>query len=105
LIHAATHMRNGSTTAALRSLVRVRGIMVLLQEQLSLLDTMAPKDYMTIRSALGRGSGQESPGFRRLLQLPDEVWPSFEELLRAHDTTLRAVYEDPDAQPDLFALA
>jgi tryptophan 2,3-dioxygenase len=60
---------------------------------------------MTIRNALGRGSGQESPGFKRLLQIPDEIWPSFEELLRSRDTTLRALYEDPDARPDLFVLA
>jgi len=105
LLRAAALMRDGQPTRAVRSLGRVRGVMLLLHEQLSLLDTMAPRDYMTIRNALGRGSGQESPGFRRLLQLPDEVWPSFEELLRAHDSTLRAVYEDPDAQPDLFVLA
>jgi tryptophan 2,3-dioxygenase len=105
LQEAAAQMRDGQPTRALRSLSRVRGIMLLLHDQLSLLDTMAPRDYMTIRNALGRGSGQESPGFRRLLQLPDEIWPAFEELLRAHDTTLRAVYEDPDAQPDLFVVA
>ncbi len=105
LLHGASLMREGEPTRALRSLHRVRGIMTLLQDQLSLLDSMAPRDYMTIRNALGRGSGQESPGFKRLLQLPDEIWPSFEELLRAHDTTLRAVYEDPDAQPDFFVLA
>jgi tryptophan 2,3-dioxygenase len=105
LVHAAALMREGQPTSAVRSLHRVRGIMLLLHEQLSLLDSMAPKDYMTIRNALGRGSGQESPGFRRLLQLPDEVWPAFEELVRAHDTTLRAIYEAPDAQPDLFIVA
>ena len=54
-------------------------------DQLSLLDTMAPRDYMTIRNALGRGSGQESPGFRRMLQLPDEIWPAFEALLAARE--------------------
>jgi tryptophan 2,3-dioxygenase len=105
LLHAASLMREGQPTSAVRSLHRVKGIMLLLHEQLSLLDTMAPKDYMTIRNALGRGSGQESPGFKRLLQLPDEVWPAFEHLVRAHDTTLRAIYESPDAQPDLFVVA
>ena len=61
---------------------------------------------MTIRNALGRGSGQESPGFRRMLQLPDEIWPSFEALLAAHDITLRADLRAPRrATPELFVLA
>ncbi len=102
---AAALMRGGEAARALRSLWRVRGVMTLLQEQLSLLDTMSPTDYMPIRTGLGRGSGQESPGFRRLLALPDEVWPTFESLLAARSTTLRAIYESPDAQPELFALA
>ena len=97
LVHAALLMRQSQPSRALRSLHRVRGIMSLLQEQLSLLDTMAPNDYMTIRDSLGRGSGQESPGFKRLLQLPEEIWPSFEDLLRAYETMLRVIYENPDA--------
>ena len=31
---------------------------------------LSSADYMRIRAVLGRGSGQESPGFRRLLALP-----------------------------------
>jgi tryptophan 2,3-dioxygenase len=105
LVHAALLMRESQPSRAVRSLQRVRGIMSLLQEQLSLLDTMAPTDYMTIREALGRGSGQESPGFKRLLQLPDEIWPSFEEILKLRGTNLHDLYEHPDAKPDLFLLA
>jgi tryptophan 2,3-dioxygenase len=105
LVFAAEKMRSGETARVLRSLERVRGIQLLLQDQLALLDTMAPKDYMTIRNALGRGSGQESPGFKRLLQLPDEIWPSFEALLQQRSTTLRQIYEQPDAHPELFNLS
>src|SRR5437762_586269 len=81
LAQAAGHMRGREEARALRALDRVRRVQLLLEQQLGLLDTMAPRDYMTIRNALGRGSGQESPGFRRMLQLPDEVWPSFAGLL------------------------
>src|SRR5262249_33786501 len=81
VLFAAAELRAGHTARALRAMARVRGIQVLLMDQLALLDSMAPKDYMTIRNALGRGSGQESPGFRRMLQLPDEIWPAFEALL------------------------
>jgi tryptophan 2,3-dioxygenase len=97
-------LREDAIPRALRALARVHGIQLLLVEQLTLLDTMAPRDYMTIRNALGRGSGQESPGFRRMLQLPDELWPAMKELLAARQVTLRQIYEKPDAQPELFNL-
>jgi tryptophan 2,3-dioxygenase len=105
LVFAAGEMRGGGAARALRALDRVRRLQHLLIEQLALLDTMAPKDYMTIRNALGRGSGQESPGFRRMLQLPDEIWPSFTTLLAARGATLRQIYEQPDAYPELFNVA
>ena len=105
LLHAAERMRAGEVPPALRALARVKGMQVLLHDQLSLLDTMAPRDYMTIREALGRGSGQESPGFRRMCQLPEEIWPSFETLLAARKVTLRQIYEQPDTHAELFNLA
>jgi tryptophan 2,3-dioxygenase len=105
ILFAAKMLREGQAARALRALSRVRGVQILLMDQLQLLDTMAPRDYMTIRNALGRGSGQESPGFRRMLQLPDEIWPAFEALLGARAVTLRDVYEHPDEQPELFNVA
>lgn len=105
LTFAAERMKEGAVPRAMRALSRVRGIQVLLMDQLALLDTMAPRDYMTIRNALGRGSGQESPGFRRMLQLPEEVWPAFAQLLETRGVTLRQIYEAPDSQPELFNLA
>ncbi len=105
LTGVARALTGGEVPRAMRGLERVRRVQHLLLEQLGLLDTMAPKDYMTIRNALGRGSGQESPGFKRMLQLPVEIWPSFEKLLADRKVTLRQIYEHPDAQPELFNLA
>jgi tryptophan 2,3-dioxygenase len=105
ILFAAQGLASGEVPRALRSLARVKQIQVLLEQQLALLDTMAPKDYMTIRNALGRGSGQESPGFKRMLQIPDEVWPSFEALLAARQTQLRQIYEHPDTHAELFNVA
>lgn len=102
---AAVAMRAGETGRPVRLLGRVRQLMRLLHDQLALLDTMAPRDYMVIRTALGRGSGQESPGFRRLLALPGELWPDFLALLVTKDTSLRAIYEAPDAHEALFQVA
>jgi tryptophan 2,3-dioxygenase len=104
IVFMAEQLRAVAVARALRALARVRGIQQLLVEQLALLDTMAPRDYMTIRNALGRGSGQESPGFRRMLQLPDEIWPAVTELLAKQQVTLRQIYEQPDAHPELFNL-
>ena len=105
LLFAAARLREDKVPRALRAMARVRGIQQLLLDEMSLLDTMAPRDYMTIRNALGRGSGQESPGFRRMLQLPEEVFPAFEALLATRGVTLRQIYESPDDQPELFNVA
>ncbi|HZS38592.1 MAG TPA: tryptophan 2,3-dioxygenase family protein [Polyangia bacterium] len=105
LTFAAERMRADDVPRAMRALARVRAIQTLLADQLMLLDTMAPRDYMTIRNALGRGSGQESPGFKRMLQLPEEVWPAFEVVMEIHKVNLRSLYEFPDQHAELFNLA
>jgi tryptophan 2,3-dioxygenase len=90
-------------TSTLRRIGRIQRLVAV---QLDLLDTMSPKAYMTVRAGLGRGSGQESPGFRTLLRLPGEImWPAFEGVLERRGVTLRDIYEEPEAQHELFSLA
>jgi tryptophan 2,3-dioxygenase len=90
---------------AIASLHRVARIQGLLLEQMDLIDTMSPKSYMTVRMGLGRGSGQESPGFKTLLRLPGElIWPAFAKFLERRGATLRSIYEDPEASADLYQL-
>src|SRR4051794_34842530 len=61
---------------------RCRLIIDLLREQIIILETMAPADYHVIRTtSLGRGSGQESPGFGKLLDVGKRIWTPFTELL------------------------
>src|SRR5258708_27464311 len=87
------------------TLRRVAGVQRVLLQSVDLLDTMAPTDYMTIRTGLGRGSGQESPGFRTMLRLPGEVvWPAFAAFLERRGATLRQVYEHPHDHHALFQL-
>jgi tryptophan 2,3-dioxygenase len=91
---------------ALYTFVRVERLQRLLLTQLDLLDTMAPRDYMTIRTVLGNGSGQESPGFKALLRLPgDKVWPAFEALVARKAVPLRDLYEKHEQHPELYQLA
>lgn len=78
------------------ALHRIAGIQRILLGSVDLLDTMSPIDYMTIRTGLGRGSGQESPGFRTMLRLPGElVWPAVAAFLEKRGVTLRQIYEHP----------
>lgn len=81
---------------AITTLHRIAGIQRILLASVDLLDTMSPIDYMTIRTGLGRGSGQESPGFRTMLRLPGElVWPAVAASLAKAGVTLRQIYEHP----------
>ena len=85
---------------------RCRIILDLLREQIVILETMAPADYHVIRiSSLGRGSGQESPGFHKLLDVGKRLWPAFEELMRRHSLSLLDIQRVPRDHEDIFRLA
>ncbi|HTM19632.1 MAG TPA: tryptophan 2,3-dioxygenase family protein [Kofleriaceae bacterium] len=103
LHEAVDHLDHDRTCRATHILGRVARIMRLLVQQLDLLDTMAPNDYMTIRTGLGRGSGQESPGFKTLLRLPGElVWPAVRAFIDRRGVPLLTIYQDPHAHPELY---
>ncbi len=105
-LHAtARHIHDDHIARAMSGLVRVNRAQRLLAAQMELLDTMSPKAYMTVRTGLGQGSGQESPGFKTMLRLPGEImWPALAGLLERRSLTLRAIYEEPEAHQDVYAL-
>ena len=102
---AMRRMDAGEVAGATYTMRRVNEIQRLLVDQLRLLETMSPKDYMTVRAALARGSGQESPGFKALCRVPSVIWPHFAGLLERRHKTLREIHERPEANMDLFTLA
>jgi tryptophan 2,3-dioxygenase len=84
---------------------RNRLIVDLLREQIIILETMSPVDYHIIRtSSLGRGSGQESPGFNRLLGAGKRLWPPFKEMLERRSTTVLDLEREPRKDHDAFRL-
>src|SRR4051812_47937996 len=84
---------------------RCRLIIDLLREQILILETMAPADYHVIRTtSLGRGSGQESPGFARLLQAGRKLWPPFEKLMQRRGLTVLEVERTPRDHYEMFRL-
>ena len=95
----------GEVARAITTLRRVSTVQRVLLHSVDLLDTMAPTDYMTIRTGLGRGSGQESPGFRTMLRLPGElVWPAVTAFLAKSNVTLREIFDTPHTHHQLFQL-
>ena len=98
-------LRADDAARAMTTLERVARVQRVLLTSIDLLDTMAPTDYMMIRTGLGRGSGQESPGFRTMLRLPGEiVWPAFAAFLERRGVTLRQIYDQPHDHHQLFRL-
>ena len=102
---AVGHITADQPGAAANLLHRCRLIIDLLREQIVILETMAPADYHVIRLAsLGRGSGQESPGFAKLLEAGKRIWAPFAELIGRRGVSLLEIERAPRERPELFRL-
>lgn len=102
---AGASLDSGQVEMGAELLHRCRLILDLLREQIIILETMAPVDYHAIRTrSLGRGSGQESPGFNRLLDVGKRLSPRFERVLRDNGVSLIEIERDPRGHPALFRL-
>jgi tryptophan 2,3-dioxygenase len=75
-----------------------------LARQLEILEKMAPMEYVRIRRTLGRGSGQDSPGFNEMLKMGDLVWPHVVALFERRKARLVDVLHAPDLHHELHAL-
>lgn len=106
LMDADAAMAARDTLKALSLLRRVHIIQRLMTSQLDLIETMSPKDYQQIRLNLGNGSGQESPGFRVLLELPPHLWATYRtHYLDEGRRSVRDVYDTGYAHDDAYVLA
>src|SRR6266851_1334852 len=102
---AAEMIRDDQPHSAADLLNRCRMILDLLREQIIILETMAPVDYHVIRtSSLGKGSGQESPGFHKLLDAGKRLCPHFQALLGRRSVSLIELERNPHDHYDLFRL-
>lgn len=102
---AAGHLEKDEPELAADLLHRCRLIVDLLREQIIIMETMAPADYHVFRTtSLGRGSGQESPGFNRLLDVGQRIWPRFEALLGRRAVTVLEIERTPREHYGLFRL-
>ncbi|HLW01227.1 MAG TPA: tryptophan 2,3-dioxygenase family protein [Ktedonobacterales bacterium] len=100
-----TLMRSGDYLEAGRLLSRVVQIQKLFLPMMSILETMSPWDFLEIRAGFGSASGQESPGFRKLMRISPSLWKDFTQALEREDTTLEEVYVQRGRYVGLFGVA
>jgi tryptophan 2,3-dioxygenase len=93
-----------SPSDATRLLRRCAEIVKLLTEGVNVLTTMNVWDYHDIRLALGRGSGQESPGFNGILQAAPALEATYLRLLSRRGVTLYEVCTGRGAHAELLNL-
>lgn len=106
LLDADAAMAAGDALKALALFDRVHRTQRLMTAQLDLIETMSPKAYQQIRLNLGNGSGQESPGFRVLLEMPAEIWATYREhYLDGGKRSVRDVYDTGFAHDAAYMLA
>ncbi|AKU92163.1 tryptophan 2,3-dioxygenase family protein [Vulgatibacter incomptus] len=88
---------------AAHHLRRTAKIEKLLADQLAIMETMAPADYHKVRlQSLGRGSGQQSPGFNRMLTIGEPVWSAFEKARERAGVDLVTLFAKPRVHWDLW---
>ena len=91
----------GEAFAALHSLKRVKVVERLLVEQIEVLETMSPADFLAFRSELAPASGFQSVQFRELEFLSGLKNPAYLKRLEA-DTEERSRLERRLAEPTLW---
>jgi tryptophan 2,3-dioxygenase len=106
LVDIMEYMAEGHTNRVLTLFARCHQILSMMTSQLSLLETMSPKDYQGVRLQLGNGSGQESPGFRTLLKMPGDIWKLFQKTyLEDKGLTIEAIYDSQYDHGDAYMVA
>jgi len=106
LLDIDDYLQAQNTNRALTLFKRLHRILRLMTDQLTLLETMSPKEYQEIRLNLGQGSGQESPGFNTLLKMPRPLWRSFTSAyLEPEGKTVESIYDSGYAHDDAYMIA
>lgn len=106
LLDIDDHIQSGAAHRVVTLFRRVHLILRMMTDQLDLLETMSPKAYQQIRLQLGNGSGQESPGFRTILRMPQHLWKSFEaRYLTTPGRTVRDIYDHGYRHDDSYVVA
>jgi tryptophan 2,3-dioxygenase len=106
LLDIDDYLEQGASCRVMTLFGRCHRLVRLMIAQLDLLETMSPKEYQEIRLQLGNGSGQESPGFRVLVQMMPNIWRSYEtHYLQKRNLTVEKIYDSQYQHDDAYAIA
>jgi len=96
---ATSLIREADPASAVRLLARaVLGVQLVIQ-QLEMLRHLAPWDFQKVRSALGHGSGFDSPGWLAIRTVSPRLGEAFDELLKRRDVKLVELYRGDQEEP------
>jgi tryptophan 2,3-dioxygenase len=97
-------MNDGRYIRASQLLRRIGLTLGVLTDQLQILETLNPRDYHKIRLKLGRGSGQDSPGFNAMLRIGEPLWAAFSGVMTRERIELLTLHEAPEQRYEIFTL-
>lgn len=89
---------------AIEHLSRVDTQIKHLSEVFNMVKVISQKDYHTIRTSLGQGSGQDSPGFNQILKIGPTLWDPFERMMQENDLTVLELLKQGENHVLLFQL-
>ncbi len=92
-------------TEASQALERCCELAILCEQQLRLFETMQPAAYLEIRAGLGKGSGLDSPGFKRINEVAPQLGPRLRAALDRTGVDLLEIYRKPELNPALLKLS
>jgi len=105
IARAKIHIEKDEILEAHNMLRRVVSVVKLAKDSIHLLETMPNQDYHTIRLALGRGSGSESPGFNGILVDAPKLWRPFEAMMKRKGVSLDEIFAKPHTHVQEHMLA
>lgn len=104
LSHTMTLLEQDEIARAIASIERVRIVFKVLTDELEILETLTPRNYQVVRATLGKGSGQESPGYNQIMTAGPLLWARLEALLAKREVTIDEIYRAPDEHAHLNLL-
>jgi|SRR5664279_5701279 len=102
---AMARMRADELVLAVRLLGRAHHCVILVTDALHVLERLSPWEYHVVRTALGHGSGFDSPGFKQLRHLAHPLWEAFTGVLSRRDLVLSDAYVRAREHPSVYDLA